>query len=279
MRGKRLAFIYTQKKDISDFYNLENGLINSFEWLNKNYEYELFAFSDNLNLLRKNKYNVVLRDTVKSMDFALNKVFNPTHVFFVGDTNFDFSNIKINKNVPKFLIHKGEYHHDSYINYFKNVIVETEKDAIYKNSIVKNSINFQIFKNENCNKMFDVCMFHNDLNLDLNGLKVISDKIANTFNLDLKNTKNLNHVFNYSKYTLLTGKEQDAYELALASILCNSQVITVGKNKISDNLPVSVLNSSLKEFIEKDDYNKNNDLDFRKYLAINYAQVIMGCIE
>ena len=109
MRGKKLAFIYTDYKPAEYYFGLHNGLFESFNHLNKNFEMMVFAYTDQMNTLRRPKFDIAFRNTDKAIEFGVNEYFDPTHIYFVGSTNYDYAKFRA-KKVPKYLIHKGNNH-------------------------------------------------------------------------------------------------------------------------------------------------------------------------
>lgn len=240
MRGKKLAFIYTDHKPADYYFGLYNGLFESFNHLNRNFEVMVFAYSDQLNVLRRPKYDIAFRNTDKSIEFSVNEYFDPTHTFFVGSPDFDFEKLKLDPKTPKYLIHKGNKHNPKLFNYFENVIVETEDEKeYYKNSIVASAVNTKSYFPQITDKYFTFC-FPQDLTdskLDFfSKIRVygsISQTLNSTVRLPLDATETLNTVINQSKAVSLIEDTNESFEIALSALACNVPVIATMDSKAS----------------------------------------------
>jgi hypothetical protein len=240
MRGKKLAFIYTDYKPGEYYFGLHNGLFESFRHLNRNFEVMVFTYSDQMNVLRRPKYDVVFRNTDKSIEFAVNEYFNPTHTFFIGSSDFDFDRLKLDATTPKYLIHKGNKHDKRWYDYFENVIVETEEEKHhYKNSTVASVVNTKMYYPQMTDKYFTFC-FPQDLSVGklefFSKVRVygsISQTLNSTVKLPLDATSTLTTVINQSKAVSLIEDTNESFEIALSALACNVPVLATIDSKAS----------------------------------------------
>lgn len=293
MRGKKLAFVYTETKTADYYFNLHNGLFESFNYLNKNFEVMVFAYSDQLNVLRRPKYDIAFRNTDKSIEFAINEYFDPTHIFFVSSSEFDFEKLNLDKKTPKFLIHKGNKHNPKWFDYFDSVIVETEEEKKnYKNSVVASSVNTKAYYPQLTDKYFTFC-FPQDLSdtkLEFfSKIRVygsISQTLNSTVKLPLESTEILATVINQSKALSLIENTNDSFELALSALACNVPVLATTDSKASKIPAVVKSVATTPEFTLAmlEALNLENKHNFREeyvipnYTPQAYAKILMEII-
>jgi len=292
MRGKKLAFIYTDKKPESYYYQLHNGLFESFEFLTKNFEVMVFVYSNDLNVIRRNGYDIAFRNDHKTMDYYLNYYFEPTHVFFIG-SDFDYEKVKLNKKTPKYLIHKGKNHNSKWYDYFDNVIVETEDEKKhYKNSVVASAVNTKMFFPQITEKYFTFC-FPQELSKDkmefFSKVRVygsISQTLNSTVKLPLEATQTLSTVFNQSKGVAFIDDTNDSFELALSALSCNVPVIASLDSKAS-KIPAVVKSiattpdftlSMLETLNLENKHNFRDEYILPNYSPKQYAKILMDLI-
>ena len=293
MRGKKLAFIFTDKRPAEYYYQLQNGLFESFNHLTKNFEVMVVAYSDQLNVIRRSNYDIMLRNTDKSMAFTIREYFDPTHAFFVGTPDFNFDKLDIPDKTPKFYIHKGVKHSEKYFDYFDNVIVETEEEKKhYKNSVVAAVTNTKMYFPQETDKYFTFC-FPQDLSeskLDFfSKVRVygsISQTLNSTVRLPLDGTETLNTVINQSKAVSLIEDTNESFEIALSALACNVPVLATTDSKASKIPPVVKSLATTPDFtvamlealnLEKK-YNFREEYILPNYSPKMYAKTIMDLI-
>jgi hypothetical protein len=292
MRGKKLAFIYTDHKPGEYYFGLHNGLFESFQHLTKNFEVMVFCYSDQMNVLRRDGYDVAFRNTDKAIEFAVNEFFDPTHIYFIGSPDFDFSKFKT-KKVPKYYIHKGNKHDTKWYDYFDNVIVETEEEVKhYKNAVVGTAVNTRSYFPQLTEKYFTFC-FPQDLSaskLDFfSKVRVygsISQTLNSTVRLPLDATNTLTTVINQSKAVSLIEDTNESFEIALSALACNVPVLATIDSKASKIPAVVKSIATTPDFTVAmlEALNLENKHNFRdEYILPNYspksfAKVIMDTI-
>lgn len=293
MRGKKLAFIFTDKKPGEYYYGLYNGLFESFKYLTKNFEVAVFAYTDELNVVRRNKYDINFRNTDKSIFYAVNAYFDPTHVFFVGSSNYDYEKFELPKSTPKFFIHKGNKHKEKYKDFFDTVIVESEEEKKhYTNAIVGSVVNTKDYFPQLTEKYFTFC-FPQDLSdnkLDFfSKVRVygsISQTLNSTVKLPLESTHTLSTVMNQSKAVSIIEDTNDSFELALSALACNVPVVATVDSKASSIPAVVKSIATTPEFtlamyetltLEKK-YNFRDEFIMPNYTPQNYAKLLMDLI-
>jgi hypothetical protein len=292
MRGKKLAFIYTDRKPESYYYQLHNGLFESFEFLTRNFEVMVFAYAGDLNVMRRKDYDIAFRNDHKTMDYYVNTYFEPTHVFFVG-SDFDYEKIKLPKKTPKYLIHKGKNHDPKWYDYFDNVIVETEEEKVhYKNSVVASAVNTRMYFPQITEKYFTFC-FPQELSQSklefFSKVRVygsISQTLNSTVKLPLEATQTLSTVFNQSKGVAFIDDTNDSYELALSALSCNVPVIASLDSKAS-KIPAVVKSvattpdftlSMLETLNLENKHNFRDEYIMPNYTPKQYAKMLMDLI-
>lgn len=293
MRGKKLAFIFTEHKPGTYYYQLQSGLFESFSTLAKNFEVMVFAYSDQLNVIRRGNFDINLRNTDKSVAFAVNQYFEPTHAFFVGNVDFDFEKINIPKKTPKYLIHKGTKHKEELYNYFDGVIVETiEEKENYKRAVVNSVVNTKAYYPQLTDKYFTFC-FPQDLTPSklefFSKVRVygsISQTLNSTVKLPLESTETLATVINQSKAMSLIEDTDDSYELALSALACNVPVLATTDSKAS-KIPAVVKSvattpdftvAMLEALNLENKHNFRDDYIMPNYTPKAYSKVIMDMI-
>ena len=235
MRGKKLAFVFTEEKDSDYFLRLYSGLFASFKYLTHNFQVKVFTHSNQMNVIQRGFYDIYLRESIKTMMYAVNMFFEPTHVFFVSPITYDFEKFTTNKGIPRYLIHKGNKFDKEKESLFNKIIVELpEETQYYNNSIHKTVVNTDIFKPINMGKFYTVCMPQektpNDDEIFPNIYGSISWAYDTTINLPLQDTDILNVVLNQSKCVLLLN-DNDSIEFALSAMACNTPVVAVEGTK------------------------------------------------
>lgn len=294
MRGKKLAIIITTKKPTEHYFQLHNGIFETIKYLTKNFETRIFCFTEQMNVLQRQSYDLYFRNTFPALKFAINESFEPTHVVFLSEGNFDFESIPLNKGVPKFLIHKGRNHLEKYYDYFDTVIVETEEEKKhYKNAICENVVNTNIYYPQITEKYFTFC-FPQELQPSkfdfFNKVRVygsISQNLNSTVKLPLNNSILLSVIYNQSKGVALIDDTEDALELALSALACNVPVITTSDSKAA-SLP-AVIKSDLnsQEFINKlyqtmqlheSNINFRDEYIMPNFTPQKYAKILMDLI-
>jgi len=294
MRGKKLAIIITTNKPTEHYLQLHNGIFESIKYLTKNFQTRVYCFTEQMNVLQRPSYDLYFRNTYAALKFAVNESFEPTHVFFISEGDFDFSQIPLNKDVPKFLIHKGRKHLPEYYDYFDAVIVETEEEKKhYKNALCENVANTNIYYPQITEKYFTFC-FPQELQPSkfdfFNKVRVygsISQNLNSTVKLPLTNSILLSVIYNQSKGVALIDDTEDALELALSALACNVPVIATNDSKAA-SLP-SVIKSGLDstEFINKlyqtmqlheSNINFRDEYVIPNFTPQNYAKILMELI-
>lgn len=293
MRGKKLAFIHTDFQPADYYFNLRNGLFESFNHLTRNFEVMVFAYSDQLNVLQRPKYDISFRNTDKSIEFSVNEFFDPTHIFFVGTSDFDFDRLKLDKTTPKFLIHKGSKHDSRWYDYFDNVIVETEEEKKhYKNAVVASVVNTNLYFPQLTDKYFTFC-FPQDLHQNklefFSKIRVygsISKTLNSTVKLPLESTQTLATVINQSKAVSLIDDTYDSFELALSALACNVPVLSTMDSKAS-KIPAVVKSiattpdftlAMLEALQLENKHNFREDYIMPNYTPQSYAKMLMEII-
>jgi hypothetical protein len=240
MNGKRLAFIYADRKKVDDFYQLKTGLFEAFKYLPKNFDVRVFVLSDQMNVHQYGSYDIYFRNTYKALQYAVKDVFEPTHTFIIGNGASNFDELPINKKKPNYLIHKGSSHDKSLSSLFDKVIVEIPEDAEeYSNSIYKMVVNTDIYKPLDMGKYFTVCYPQSlvatpDLDL-FNKARVfgsISANLDTTVKIPLNSSLVRQTIFNQSKAVVLLN-EDDSVETALSALACNVPVVATKDIKAS----------------------------------------------
>lgn len=293
MRGKKLAFIFTDKRPAEYYYQLYNGLFESFKYLTRNFEVAVFAFTDDLNVVRRNKYDIHFRNTDKAIHYAVNAFFEPTHAFFVGSTDYPFENFELPKKTPKFYIHKGSKHKEEYRDFFDSVIVETEDEKKhYTNSVVGSAVNTKEYFPQITEKYFTFC-FPQDLSEQrlefFSKIRVygsISQTLNSTVKLPLESTYTLATVMNQSKAVSIIEDTNDSFEIALSALACNVPVVTTIDSKAS-KIPAVVKSiattpdftlAMLETLNLEDRHNFRDEFIIPNYTPQNYAKLLMDLI-
>jgi hypothetical protein len=292
MRGKKLAFIYTDYKPAEYYFGLHNGLFESFNHLNRNFEVMVFAYTDQMNTLRRPKFDIAFRNTDKAIEFGVNEYFDPTHIYFIGSSTYDFAKFR-SKDVPKYFIHKGNYHDPKLYDFFDHVFVETQEEVKnYKSASVAVSVNINSYYPQLTEKYFTFC-FPQDLSagkLDFfSKVRVygsISQTLNSTVKLPLDATNTLTTVINQSKAVSLIEDTNESFEIALSSLACNVPVLATLDSKASKIPAVVKSVATTPDFTVAmlEALNLENKHNFRdEYIIPNYcpksfAKVIMDTI-
>jgi len=272
MRGKKLAFIYTDYKPADYYFGLHNGLFESFNHLNKNFEMMVFAYTDQMNTLRRPKFDIAFRNTDKAIEFGVNEYFDPTHIYFVGSTNYDYAKFRT-KKVPKYLIHKGNNHNSELYDFFDHVFVETQEEVKnYKSASVAVPVNTKSYFPQLTEKYFTFC-FPQDLSagkLDFFSKVRVYGSISQTLNSTVKLIEDTN----------------ESFEIALSALACNVPVLATLDSKASKIPAVVKSMATTPDFTIAmlEALNLENKHNFRdEYIIPNYspktfAKVIMDTI-
>lgn len=290
MNNTKIAVVITDKKQAKEYYDLKDGLLESLNLLKKNIEIEVFAFTEQMNTLVTDKYDISFRNTLKALDFAINKRFEPDVVIAVGDPNFNYEKIFTDKYKKKILIHKGVNHNKKVESYFDHIIVETPKEeAEYKNSISQAVVNTKLFRPKDSEKYFTVCYPQNisdEKKEFFEKVRVygsISQYIDSTVKLPLNSSVILSTIMNQSKVVSLIENE-NSIEFALSALACNTPVIVTNDIKASYLPAVLTSNVTTPEFINKtyDALNLRYNY-FEEYIKPNftperYAKLLMELI-
>ena len=294
MRGKKLAFIITTQKPTEHYLQLHNGVFESIKYLTKNFETRVYCLTEQMNVLQRPTYDLYFRNTFPALKFALNESFEPTHVFFISEGDFDFDLIPLNKGVPKFLIHKGRKHLEKYHDYFETVIVETEDEVKhYKKAMTQNVVNTNIYYPQITEKYFTFC-FPQELQPSkfefFNKVRVygsISQNLNSTVKLPLNNSQILSVIFNQSKAVALIDDTEDALELALSALACNVPVITTNDSKATTLPAVVKADTQHQDFINKmyqtmqvheQNINFRDEYVMHNFTPQRYAKILMDLI-
>lgn len=292
MRGKKLAIILTTHKSTEHYLQLHNGVFESIKYLTKNFETRVYCLTEQMNVLQRPQYDIYFRNTFPALKFAINESFEPTHVFFISEGDFDFDLIPLNKGVPKFLIHKGRKHLEKYYDYFDTVIVETEEEKKhYKKALCENVVNTNIYYPQITEKYFTFC-FPQELQPSkfdfFNKVRVygsISQNLNSTVKLPLNNSVLLSVIFNQSKGVALIDDTEDALELALSALACNVPVVTTNDSKAA-TLPAvikSEINSqdfinNMYQLMQLDEINFRDEYILQNFTPQKYAKILMDLI-
>ena len=294
MRGKKLAIIITTQKPTEHYFQLHNGIFESIKYLTKNFETRVYCLTEQMNVLQRPSYDLYFRNTYPALKFALNESFEPTHVFFLSEGDFDFDLIPLNKGVPKFLIHKGRKHLEKYYDYFDTVIVETEEERKhYKKALCENVVNTNIYFPQITEKYFTFC-FPQELQPSkfefFNKVRVygsISQNLNSTVKLPLNDSKLLSVIFNQSKAVALIDDTEDAIELALSALACNVPVITTTDSKAVTIPAVVKAEAITPEFtnlmyqtllVGEDNINFRDEYVMTNFTPQKYAKLLMDLI-
>lgn len=278
MNGKRLAFIYADNQKTEDFYELNNGLFESFKYLPKNIQPRVFVKTDQMNVLQRDSFDIYFRNTYKALEYAVKDVFEPTHTFIIGNSNSPIENMPINPKRPKFLIQKGRGHDSSFAKLFDRVIVEIPEDIeYYSNAIYKAVVNTNSFFIRNSPKTITVCYpqklstdqefaLHNETRL----WGSLSSNIENDFSIPMNSTTLRSYIFNHSMAVVLLS-EEDAVETALSAMACNIPVVVTRDIKASYVPGVLLSNASKSELIATTQKAMNMKYNFRDaYITPNF---------
>jgi hypothetical protein len=278
MNNTKVAIVITDKRQAKEYFELKDGLLESLNLFKKNIEIEVFALTEQMNTLVTDKYNISFRNTLKALDFAINKRFEPDIVIAVGDPNFNYAKIFTDKYKKKILIHKGNSYPTNVESYFDYIIVETQKEEEkYKNSIVKSVVNTKLFNPKNSEKYFTVCYPQNisdekkDFFEQVRVYGSISQYLDSTVRLPLNNSELLATIINQSKLVSLL-EDNNSVEYALSALACNTPVLTTIDTKAANLPPVLTSNVTTPEFINKTYTALNLRYNyFEEYIKPNYS--------
>lgn len=257
MNNTKIAVVITDKRPAKEYYELKDGLLESLNLFKKNIDIEVFALTEQMNTMVTPRYLINFRNTLKALDFAINKRFEPDIVIAVGDPNFNYEKIFTDKYKKKILIHKGVNHLKKIENYFDYIIVETpQEEKEYKNSVSASVVNTKLFRPKDGDKYFTVCYPQNisdekkEFFEQVRVYGSISQYIDSTVKLPLNSSTILSTIMNQSKVVSLLENE-NSIEYALSALACNTPVIVTNDIKAT-NLP-AVLSSNVTtpEFINK----------------------------
>lgn len=242
-----------------------------------------------MNVIQRGYYDIYLRESLKTMIYAVNMFYEPTHAFFVGPASYDFSKFTINKGVPKYLILKGTDHNPEIEEIFKNIIVELpEEKEHYKNAVVKSVVNTDLFQPYSAGKFYTVCMPQQKAPGDDEIFSEIYGSISwdynTTIKLPLTDTDILNIIINQSKCVLLLN-DNDSVEYALSALACNTPVIAVEgikACKIPGVLTAKRDAQSILDLVSKAwdvKYNFRDAFIMMSFQPKDYAKTLMKVIE
>ena len=257
MNNTKIAVIFTDKKEAIDYYQLNNGILQSLNLLGKNFDIEVFALTSEMNTIIRPRYEISFRNTYKALDFAINKRFEPDVVILVGSTNFPYERILNDKYKKKILIHKGNFYNKKVEGYFDHIIVETaEEEKEYKNSISASVVNTRIFRPQQTEKYFSVCYPQqiSDNRIDffenIRFYGSISQHLNSTVKLPFHSSEILSTIMNQSKAVSII-EDIDSVELALSALACNTPVIVTNDTKASKLPAVIKANATTPDFINE----------------------------
>jgi hypothetical protein len=278
MNNTKVAVVWTDKKK-SENYFVPNWAIKMSKFFPKNYEFAFFALTDTNSAVYRDKenYTIWLKPDLKTLHYGVNMFYEPDILIVIGTSNFNFEGLFGNQK-KKIYIHKGITHKEKDRNLFDVVIVETEEDGKhYKNHIVQPVIDEENFIDLRIHKFFSVCYpqeisvenFEFFTNVRLYGS--ISNSLSTTVKLPLYRSDILNLIINQSKVLSLL-EEEDSFELALASLSCNTPVVALNNTKAS-RIP-AVMNASYEpqDFIKQTIKAVDNCYNYREeYIMPNFT--------
>jgi hypothetical protein len=291
MRGKKLAFIFTEEKDSDFIIRLYSGLFASFRYLTHNFQTKVFTKSDQMNVIQRGFYDIYLRESLKTLNFAVNTFFEPTHVFFITKSMTNIEDYNLPKTVPKFVIYKGKEHSKEYGNNFKKVIVELPEEVKhYENAVYKSVVNTDSFNSFNAGKFYTVCFPQehspedDDIFPHVNVFGSISWNYPTTINMPMFDTDIQNVIFNQSKCVLLLN-DNDSVEFALSALACNTPVVAVEGIKaskipgvlIAKRDPANIIDLVTKAWNVK--YNFRDAFITPNFNPKGYAEMIMEVVQ
>ena len=291
MRGKKLAFIFTDEKDSDFIIRLYSGLFASFRYLSHNFQTKVFTRSDQMNVIQRGYYDIYLRESLKTLNYAVNTFYEPTHVFFITKDTKDISDFLTHTQTPRYLIYKGQEHSKEFGDNFKKVIVELpEEISNYKNAVYQSVVNTESFQPFDAGKFYTVCFPQEHAPEDdnifpqVNVFGSISWNYPTTINMPMFDTNIQNVIFNQSKCVLLLN-DNDSVELALSSLACNTPVVAVEGIKaskipgvlIAKRDPASIIDLVTKAWNVK--YNFRDAFITPNFNPKKYADMLMEVIK
>jgi len=290
MNNTKVAIVITDKRPAKEYFELNDGLLESLNLFKKNIEIEVFTYTEQMNTMVTPKYSINFRNTLKALDFVINKRFEPDVVIAVGDPNFNYEKIFTDKYKKKILIHKGINYNKNIESYFDQIIVETYQEELnYKNSISASVVNTKLFKPKESDKYFSVCYPQNitedkkDFFEKIRFYGSVSQYIDSTVRLPLNSSIILATIMNQSRVVCLLEND-NSVEYALSALSCNTPVVVSNDIK-ANNLPaVLKSNVSITEFINKTyealnlRYNYHEEYIKPNYSPEKYSKLLMELI-
>lgn len=279
MNNTKVAVVWSDKKKPENYF-VPNWAVKMTKYFPKNYEFAFFALTDTNSAVYREKenYTIWLKPDLKTLHYGVNMFFEPDILIIIGTSNFNFENLFGNQK-KRIYIHKGTTHKTKDFDLFDIVITEIEDDKkYYKNSIVQAVVDEENFVNLNIHKFFSVCypqeIFDSEKLNFFSNIRLfgsISNTLSTTVNLPLYRLDILNLIINQSKVVSLLD-DIDSFELALASLSCNTPVVALDGIKASKIPAVMSAPQNEQEFVKQTIRAVDNCYNYREeYILPNFT--------